>query len=153
MSNSNNPDSLTIALNQRRQLPKVWTFLAAILVTLASVTGLWLYLTPSTTRPLIGVWKATDEHGGQHFYEFQDNGKMLYWDVDRTDEPGLTAKRVPFHGIYHYEKDAIIAQAVGLFGPRVGSLRWEGRGALHQEFDGHTMRQNLTYNRVDETSR
>ena len=153
MPNSNNPEAATLALNPRRQRPPVWIFLAAILMALTTVGGFWLYLTPSTTRSLIGVWKATDEYGGQHFYEFQDNGKMLYWDVDRTDETGTTVNHSGLPGIYHYEKDVIIAKAVGLFGPRVGILRWAGSNALHQESDGHTMRQNLTYNRVEEASR
>ena len=151
MSHPNNP--APPALNQPHLLPKGWIFVAAILITLMAGWGFWLYLTPSTTRTLIGVWKATDEYGGQHFYEFQENGKMRYWDVYRTDQPGVTAERGPFHGTYHYEKDAIIAKAVGVFGPRVGILRWAGRDALHQENDGHTMRQNLTYSRVDENAR
>ncbi len=124
----------------------------AVLITLAvsiavGVIVLANMLVPSYD-PVLGVWKATDEYGGQHFYEFQKNGKMIWWDIDRESLDKEPTQRGPFHGVYRYEKDAIIAQAVGFIGPRVGILRRQSKDALHQGFDGHTLRQNLTYRRV-----
>lgn len=121
----------------------------AVLITLAVTIAIGAIVLGNPFRaspdPLVGVWKATDEYGGQHFYEFQKDGKMLWWDIDRDS---LDKEPSKLQGVYRYEKDAIIAQAIGFIGPRVGILRRQSKDALHQDFDGHIIRQNLTYRRV-----
>lgn len=121
----------------------------AVLITLAVTTGIGAIVLGNPFRsspdPLLGVWKATDEHGGQHYYEFQKNGKMLWWDIDRDS---LDKEPIKLQGVYRYEKDAIIAKAIGFIGPRVGILRLRSKDTLHQDSDGYIIRQNLTYRRV-----
>lgn len=132
--------------------PTTIAVLITFLVTLtvgSIVIGYRFFASPN---PLVGVWKATDEFGGQHFYEFREDGKLVWWDIDHSGSNGELTKRGPFHGIYYYENGAIVAKAAGLFGSRVGTLRWQSKDVLQQDSDGHIIRQNLTYTRVETTA-
>lgn len=122
--------------------------LAIVAIVLLAIATVGTYQWFFTANPLLGVWEATDEYGGQHFYEFMPGGKLRYWDIDRQSLDSPPTKRGPFHGTYYYEKDTIVAQQMGLLAPRVGTLHRKSKHELHQDTDGHIIRQNLTFTRV-----
>ncbi len=100
-----------------------------------------------SSNPLIGVWKGTDIYGGEHYYEFHEGRRVVWWDIERTSLDSPPEKRGPFEGIYYYEQDKIIAKGHGLLAPRVGVLRWQGPNELKQD-EGYLIRQYLSYRRV-----
>lgn len=119
----------------------ILTATAAVLV--AVFMSYW-----NAAREIAGVWKGVDEYGGVHFYQFEADGSLTWWDMDLNKADGSFTKRGPFNGTYEKKDGQFVLKSSGL--PTLGMLTLISPDQLQQDFGGHSMRMNLIYDRVEE---
>ena len=100
----------------------------------------------SSKSRIVGTWKGTDEYGHEHFFEFNQDGTLTWWDMDRSMENGSFTKRGPFRGYYRCERNGRLTLTDGF--QSLGILTGGGN-ELQQDDSGHAMRRRLIYKRVD----
>jgi hypothetical protein len=87
---------------------------------------------------IVGTWKGTDEYGHQHFFDFNQDGTLTWWDMDRSLEGGSFTKRGPFRGYYRRERDGKLTLTDGF--QTLGNLTGGGN-ELRQDDSGHDQRK------------
>jgi hypothetical protein len=115
---------------------------------LASALGGLLYFLWSRSGPsVVGVWKATDEYGHEHYFEFHKDGSFHWWDRDRSHDGAFT-KRGPFRGTYRCPDRKTVAVTGDGFPPSyLADLTLLSDDELKHP-DGQGLRINLVYRRV-----
>jgi hypothetical protein len=97
---------------------------------------------------VVGVWKATDEHGHEHYWEFHKDGTLDYW--DRTRAEGDKFKESPrFKGTYSaVDGKTVAAKKAGYLPEPLGKLTLVSENELKQDGNGEAARHTLVYRRV-----
>jgi hypothetical protein len=97
---------------------------------------------------VVGVWKATDQYGHEHYFEFHKDGSLVWWDRDRdpSHEGGFN-ERPHFRGTYTREGGKVVATASGFPPQPLGVLTFVSENELKQH-GGHAMRDGVVYRRV-----
>lgn len=113
--------------------------------------GLFVMCTASCFRensksPIVGAWKGTDEYGHEHFFDFQQDGTLTWWDMDRSLEDGSFTKRGPFRGHWSRNENGAFELTNGFesLGVLIG-----GENELRQDDSGHALRRRLIYKKVN----
>ena len=96
---------------------------------------------------VVGTWKGTDAYGHEHYYEFNQDGTLTWWDMDRKMEDGSFTKRGPFKGWYKRARNGQLELTDGF--QSLGILK-VGRKELTQDDSRHSMRMRLTYRKVQD---
>lgn len=114
-----------------------------------AMVGVLLLSTLSCSRDhsnsaIVGMWKGTDEYGHEHYYEFSQDGKLVWWDMDRQEDGSFT-KRGPFHGRYGRDSQGRLELSDGF--QSLGVLTGGGK-QLKQDDAGHALRRRLIYQKV-----
>lgn len=95
---------------------------------------------------VVGTWKGTDEFGHEHFFQFNEDGTLTWWDMDRVLETGTFRKRGPFRGSWSRQDNGAIELTDGF--QSLGVLTG-GDKELRQDDSGHALRRRLIYQKVD----
>jgi hypothetical protein len=106
----------------------------------AQALGL-LYPRPAYHVPaVVGLWKATDRHGNEYYFEFYKNGTLAYWS-DFAD-------RGSFGGWYkEVDYRTVTTESGGFLSQSLGTLTLTSKNELEQE-GGFIARNRLVYRRV-----
>jgi hypothetical protein len=119
----------------------------SITLSVALALGLIYFLRSHFNPSVVGVWKATDQYGHEHYFELRRDGALTWWDRDRSSDGGFT-ERPHFRGSYRCEGRKTIAATANGWPPEpLGALALVSENELRQE-GGHAMRHNLVYRRV-----
>lgn len=127
---------------------KIYALLVAVLTLALTSIVLFYFMFLRIDTSLVGVWKGTDEYGHEHYYEFFDDGKLSWWDRDRSHD-GTFTLRGPFKGFYKKESaDVFIAHSYPILAPSLGKITKLGPDKIQQDDSGNSSRHNLVYQRV-----
>ena len=132
----------------------VLVVILALLLASAVGGGLLYFLWSHTGPSVVGVWKATDEYGHEHYFEFHKDGSFHWWDRDRSPD-GTYAARGMFRGTYKCPDRKTVAVKGDGFPPSYqADLTLLSENELKHP-GGQGLRVNLVYRRVadEETQR
>lgn len=127
---------------------KIYTLLVTVLTLALMSIVLFYFMFLRFDTSLVGVWKGTDEYGHEHYYEFFDDGRLSWWDRDRSHD-GTFTLRGPFNGYYRKESaNVFVANSYFLLAPTLGKITKLGPDKIQQDNSGNFSRYNLVYQRV-----
>ena len=71
---------------QRRQTA-AWILALIFIAAVAGIAATWW-----TNRgpDVVGLWKGTDSHGHEHYFQFHKDGSLHFWDRERQSDGGFT---------------------------------------------------------------
>lgn len=121
----------------------------SITLVIALVFGLAYFQWASSQPSVVGVWKATDEHGNEYYWEFHEDGTLISWDRNRESDGSFTKSSLA-RGSFNYEnRKTVTTKTNGWLPESMGTLTLVSENELKQD-GGWIMRKNLVYRRVGE---
>jgi hypothetical protein len=125
-------------------MKRVVLVVAIISAGLSTSCGPW----PRSGSSVVGVWKATDEHGNEHYWEFHKDGTLDYWDRTHSWD-GKFEESPRFKATYTAVDGKTFATKKKGFPPEpLGRLTFTSENEMKQDSGGEAMRRNLVYRKV-----
>jgi hypothetical protein len=118
-----------------------------VVAIIVALGGLVYFLWPRSGSSVVGVWKATDEYGHEHFWEFHSDGTLTYW--DRTRSGGEFKESPRFKATYSaVDGKTFATKKAGIPPEPLGRLTFTSENEMKQDNGGEAMRRNLIYRKV-----